>query len=66
MSPCGAKCCFTLAEHRAASGGAEYCKHKEVIGEVLAAYKGIDAMRAAQADPLGVVHTLKQLASVKG
>jgi tRNA-splicing ligase RtcB len=57
---------FTLADHRAATEGVECRKDKEVIDETPAAYKDIDAVMAAQADLVEVVHTLKQVVCVKG
>jgi tRNA-splicing ligase RtcB (3'-phosphate/5'-hydroxy nucleic acid ligase) len=57
---------FTLADHRAATEGVECRKDKDVIDETPAAYKDIDAVMAAQADLVEVVHTLKQVVCVKG
>jgi tRNA-splicing ligase RtcB len=37
-----------------------------VIDETPAAYKDIDAVMAAQADLVEVVHTLKQILCIKG
>jgi tRNA-splicing ligase RtcB len=37
-----------------------------VIDETPAAYKDIDAVMAAQADHVEIVHTLKQVVCVKG
>ena len=39
---------------------------KEVIDETPAAYKDIEAVMAAQADLVDVVHTIKQVVYVKG
>ncbi len=41
-------------------------KDKEVIDETPGAHKCIDAVMAAQADLVEVVHTLKQVVCVKG
>jgi len=57
---------FTLADHRAATEGVECRKDKDVIDETPAAYKDIDAVMAAQADLVEIVHTLKQVVCVKG
>ena len=66
MSRSEARRRFTLADHRAATAGVECRKDKDVIDETPAAYKDIDAVMAAQADLVEVVHTLKQLVCVKG
>ena len=66
MSRGDAKRQFTLAEHRAATEGVECRKDKDVLDETPAAYKDIDAVMAAQADLVEVVHTLKQVVCVKG
>jgi tRNA-splicing ligase RtcB len=46
--------------------GVECRKDADVIDETLAAYKPIDAVMAAQADLVEVVHTLRQVVCVKG
>jgi tRNA-splicing ligase RtcB len=46
--------------------GVECRKDRDVIDETPAAYKSIDAVMAAQADLVEVVHTLKQVVCVKG
>lgn len=66
MSRGEAKRRLTLADHRAATEGVECRKDKDVIDETPAAYKDIDAVMAAQADLVDVVHTLKQVVCVKG
>jgi tRNA-splicing ligase RtcB len=66
MSRGEAKRRFTLADHRAATAGVECRKDRDVIDETPAAYKDIDAVMAAQADLVEVVHTLKQVVCVKG
>lgn len=57
---------FTLADHRKATEGVECRKDKDVIDETPGAYKDIDAVMAAQADLVDIVHTLKQVVCVKG
>ncbi|MDM4766650.1 RtcB family protein [Pelomonas sp. SE-A7] len=66
MSRGDAKRSFTLADHRAATEGVDCRKDKDVLDETPAAYKDIDAVMAAQADLVDVVHTLKQVVCVKG
>ena len=57
---------FTLADHRRATEGVECRKDKDVLDETPGAYKSIDAVMAAQAELVDVVHTLKQVVCVKG
>lgn len=57
---------FTLEDHRAATRGIECRKDADVIDETPAAYKPIDAVMAAQADLVDVVHELRQVVCVKG
>ena len=66
MSRTEAKKRFTLADHALATAGVECRKDEDVIDETPAAYKDIDAVMAAQADLVEVVHTLKQIVCVKG
>lgn len=66
MSRNEAKKRFTLADHAAATAGVECRKDVDVLDETPAAYKSIDAVMAAQADLVDVVHTLKQVVCVKG
>lgn len=66
MSRAEAKRTFTLADHEAATAGVECRKDAEVIDETPGAYKDIDAVMAAQADLVDIVHTLKQVLCVKG
>ncbi|MEO8601402.1 MAG: RtcB family protein [bacterium] len=66
MSRGEAKRRFTLADHAAATAGVECRKDADVIDETPAAYKSIDAVMAAQADLVDVVHTLRQVVCVKG
>lgn len=57
---------FTVDDHAAATAGIECRKDADVIDETPAAYKDIDAVMAAQADLVDVVHTLHQVVCVKG
>jgi tRNA-splicing ligase RtcB len=66
LSRTAARKAFTLADHAAATAGVECRKDADVIDETPAAYKSIDAVMAAQADLVEVVHTLKQVVCVKG
>ncbi len=66
MSRTQAKREFTLADHEAATRGVECRKDAEVLDETPGAYKDIDAVMAAQADLVDIVHTLKQVLCVKG
>jgi len=66
MSRAEAKRRFTLDDHVRATEGVERRKDAEVIDETPMAYKDIDAMMAAQADLLEIVHTLRQVVCVKG
>ena len=66
MSRAEAKRRFSLADHAAATAGIECRKDAEVIDETPAAYKSIDAVMAAQADLVDIVHTLRQVVCVKG
>ena len=66
MSRSEAKRTFTLGDHRKATEGVECRKDEGVIDETPAAYKDIEAVMAAQADLVEVVHTLKQVVCVKG
>jgi tRNA-splicing ligase RtcB len=66
MSRGEAKRTFTVADHEAATAGVECRKDEGVIDETPAAYKDIDAVMAAQADLVEIVHTLKQVLCVKG
>ena len=56
---------FTVGDHAAATAGVECRKDAGVIDETPMAYKDIDAVIAAQADLVEVVHTLKQVLCVK-
>jgi tRNA-splicing ligase RtcB len=66
MSRSEARRRFTVADHAAATAGIECRKDEGVIDETPAAYKDIDAVMAAQADLVEVVHTLRQVVCVKG
>ena len=66
MSRAEAKRRFTVADHERATEGVECRKDEDVIDETPAAYKPIEAVMAAQADLVDVVHTLRQVVCVKG
>ena len=66
MSRTKAKKMFTVADQEAATVGVECRKDAGVIDEIPMAYKDIDAVMAAQADLVDIVHTLKQVVCVKG
>lgn len=66
MSRGAAKQRFTVADHEKATAGVECRKDEGVIDETPGAYKDIDAVMAAQADLVDVVHTLRQIVCVKG
>jgi tRNA-splicing ligase RtcB len=66
MSRGEAKRRFTLADHAAATSAVECRKDQGVIDETPMAYKDIDAVMAAQADLVDIVHTLRQVVCVKG
>ena len=66
MSRAEAKRRFTLDDHVAATAGVECRKDADVIDETPMAYKDIDAVMAAQADLVEIVHTLRQVVCVKG
>jgi tRNA-splicing ligase RtcB len=66
MSRNEAKRRFTVEDHIQATQGVECRKDAEVIDETPMAYKDIDAVMAAQADLVDVVHTLRQVVCVKG
>ena len=66
MSRGRAKAEISVAEHEAATAGVECRKDTGVLDESPAAYKSIEAVMAAQADLVEVVHTLKQVVCVKG
>jgi len=66
MSRTAAKKLVTLDEHIADTAGVECRKDAGVIDETPKAYKPIEAVMAAQADLVEIVHTLKQVVCVKG
>ena len=66
MSRTEAKRRFTLADHARDTAGVECRKDEDVIDETPKAYKDIDAVMAAQADLVEIVHTLRQVVCVKG
>jgi len=66
MSRAEAKRRFTVADHEKATAGIECRKDADVIDETPMAYKDIDAVMAAQADLVEIVHTLRQVVCVKG
>ena len=66
MSRTEAKRRFTVEDHVAATAHVECRKDADVIDETPMAYKDIDAVMAAQADLVEIVHTLRQVVCVKG
>ena len=66
MSRTEAKKRFTVEDHARATAGVECRKDAGVIDEIPMAYKDIDAVMAAQADLVDIVHTLRQVVCVKG
>ncbi|HEU0307064.1 MAG TPA: RtcB family protein [Lysobacter sp.] len=66
MSRTAARAQITLKQHREATAHVECRKDAGVIDESPAAYKDIDAVMAAQADLVEVVHTLRQVVCIKG
>ena len=66
MSRNEAKRRFTVEDHIRMTEGVECRKDEDVIDETPAAYKPIDAVMAAQADLVEIVHTLRQVVCVKG
>ena len=66
MSRTEAKRLVTLDEHIRDTEGVECRKDPGVIDETPKAYKPIEAVMAAQADLVEIVHTLKQVVCVKG
>jgi len=66
MSRAQARRQFTVEDHARMTAGVECRKDAGVLDETPAAYKDIDAVMAAQADLVEIVHTLRQVVSVKG
>lgn len=66
MSRTQARAQITLKQHREATAHVECRKDAGVIDESPTAYKPIEAVMAAQADLVEVVHTLRQVVCIKG
>ena len=66
MSRTEARKRFTLEDHERATQSVECRKDTGVIDETPGAYKPIEAVMAAQADLVDVVHELRQVVCVKG
>jgi len=66
MSRAAATKAYTQKDVEAQTAGVLCRKDKGVIDEIPAAYKDIDVVMANQNDLVEVVHTLKQIACVKG
>ena len=66
LSRNAAKRQFTIEDLRKQTQGVECRKDAGVLDEIPGAYKDIDAVMAAQADLVDVVHTLKQIMCIKG
>jgi tRNA-splicing ligase RtcB len=66
MSRTEARKRITVEQHKAATSHVECRKDADVVDESPAAYKSIDAVMAAQADLVDIVHTLRQVVCVKG
>jgi tRNA-splicing ligase RtcB len=66
MSRGEAKRRFTLDDHARATAHVACRKDEGVLDETPGAYKSIDAVMAAQADLVDVVHELRQVVCVKG
>jgi tRNA-splicing ligase RtcB len=66
MSRTEARRTYSRADLASQTAGVECRKDAGVLDELPAAYKDIDAVMAAQADLVDVVHTLKQVLCVKG
>lgn len=66
MSRTAAKKRYTVADQVKATAHVECRKDSEVIDEIPMAYKDIDAVMAAQASLVEIVHTLRQVVCVKG
>jgi tRNA-splicing ligase RtcB len=66
MSRADAKRRFTVEDHVAATAGVECKKDASVLDETPMAYKDVDAVIAAEADLIDIVHTLKAVLCVKG
>lgn len=66
MSRGAAKRAYTIEDLKQQTAGVECRKDEGVLDEIPGAYKDIDAVMAAQADLVEVVHTLKQVMCIKG
>ncbi len=66
MSRTQARKLITVEEHAQATAHVECRKDADVVDESPRAYKSIDAVMAAQADLVEIVHTLRQVVCVKG
>lgn len=66
MSRTKAKANFSSTDLEAQTLGVECRKDKDVVDEIPAAYKDIDAVMNAQRDLVKVRHTLKQVLCIKG
>lgn len=66
MSRGEAKRRITLEDHAKAMVGIEARLDADIIDESPAAYKDIDRVMDAQSDLVEIVHTLRQVANVKG
>jgi len=66
LSRGAAKRAFTLADLKQQTAGVECRKDEGVLDEIPGAYKDIDAVMAAQAQLVDIVHTLKQVMCIKG
>jgi len=66
MSRTQAKKRYTVDDQVRATAHVECRKDVDVIDEIPMAYKDIDAVMAAQADLVEIVHTLRQVVCVKG
>jgi len=66
LSRGAAKRAFTLDDLARQTAGVECRKDAGVLDEIPHAYKSIDAVMAAQAELVDVVHTLKQVMCIKG
>ena len=66
LSRSAAKRTYTLADLKEQTAGVECRKDEGVLDEIPGAYKSIDAVMAAQAELVDVVHTLKQVMCIKG
>ena len=66
LSRSAAKRAYTIEDLKQQTSGVECRKDVGVLDEIPGAYKDIDAVMAAQADLVDVVHTLKQVMCIKG